>query len=143
MQAPQRKKTCAGRMIRMKKASRAVCAGSKPGAVSRASSSAHSMPAPVTSSEARSIQQKTQEKKRQASVSSSAKRRDSRGSMVMDMIPPASRLLMMSGTMKAAKYMSASLPAPNCQEMILSRTRPMRRERMVLAASSRAAAPMR
>ena len=127
----------------MKKASRAVWAASKPGAVMRASSSAPSMPAPVTSNEATTIQQKMQEKKRQPSSSSSWKRRDSRGMMVMAMMPPASRWLMMSGTTKAAKYMSASLPAPNCQEMTLSRTSPMRRDRMVLAARIRAAAPMR
>ena len=39
--------------------------------------------------------------------------------------------------------MSASPPAPNCHEMTLSRTRPIRREIMVLAARIRAAAPIR
>ena len=49
---------------------------------------------------------------------------------------------MMSGTTKAAKYMSDSPPAPNCQEMILSRIRPMKRDSSVLTARMTAATPM-
>ena len=60
----------------------------------------------------------------------------------MDMKPPTIRWLIMSGTTKAAKYMSASPPAPNCQDMTLSRMRPMSRESTVLMASIRAAAPI-
>ena len=75
----------------MKKASLADASGPKPGAVSRESGSAQIMPAPVSRSEAVSIQKNTQEKKRQASGSSSRKRAARSGMMVMDMKPPARR----------------------------------------------------
>jgi len=69
--APHRKNIWAGRMMRIKKASRAHCSGVKPGATACASQGARAMPPRVSRVEAAAIQQKTQEKKRQASASSS------------------------------------------------------------------------